>query len=152
MHPTYRVLYVCTGNSARSILAEALTRHLSGGRFEAFSGGARPRGEVHPLALELLRNNDLPTEGLRSKSWTEFAAPGELIWIVPKYVPAGRPPPLTDTVSGTGVVAFIGLTVSQVPPAVVLATAVKFTGPPVLVTFTDCDGGGPALEACEKLS
>lgn len=76
MHPTYRVLYVCTGNSARSILAEALTRHLSGGRFEAFSGGAHPRGEVHPLALELLRNNDLPTEGLRSKSWTEFAVPG----------------------------------------------------------------------------
>jgi protein-tyrosine-phosphatase len=76
MHPTYRVLYVCTGNSARSILAEALTRHLSGGRFEAFSGGAHPRGEVHPLALELLRSNDLLTEGLRSKSWNEFAAPG----------------------------------------------------------------------------
>ncbi|TDR41593.1 arsenate reductase [Tahibacter aquaticus] len=75
MHPTYRVLYVCTGNSARSILAEALTRRLSGGRFEAFSAGADPRGEVHPLALELLRNNDLPTEGLRSKSWHEFAAP-----------------------------------------------------------------------------
>lgn len=75
MSHTYRILYLCTGNSARSILAEALTRHLSRGRFEAFSAGSHPRGDVHPLALELLRINDLPTEGLRSKSWSEFASP-----------------------------------------------------------------------------
>jgi arsenate reductase len=70
------VLFLCTGNSARSILAEAATRHFAGARFRAYSAGSYPRGEVNPFALELLRSQHLPTEGLRSKSWDEFAVPG----------------------------------------------------------------------------
>ncbi|WP_257386288.1 arsenate reductase ArsC [Tahibacter caeni] len=75
MQQMYRVLYLCTGNSARSILAEALTHRLARGRFEAYSAGSNPRGEVHPMTLALLRSVGLPTDGLRSKSWNEFAAP-----------------------------------------------------------------------------
>ncbi len=71
-----RVLFLCTGNSARSILAEALFNHEAGGRLRAFSAGSRPRGEVHPLALERLERAGIATAGLRSKSWHEFAAPG----------------------------------------------------------------------------
>jgi protein-tyrosine-phosphatase len=72
----YNVLFLCTGNSARSILAESLTNHLGRGHFRGFSAGSHPKGTVHPIALELLNQMKLPTAGLRSKPWDEFAAPG----------------------------------------------------------------------------
>ena len=71
---SFNVLFLCTGNSARSILAEAALNQLahSDGRFKAFSAGSHPKGQVHPLAIETLEQNRIPTEGLRSKSWDEF--------------------------------------------------------------------------------
>jgi len=71
----YNVLFLCTGNSARSVLAESILRKDGAGRFRAFSAGSTPKGTVHPLALQVLDSMDYPTDDLRSKSWTEFAAP-----------------------------------------------------------------------------
>jgi arsenate reductase len=71
----YNVLFLCTGNSARSIIAEALINQWGRGKFEGFSAGSHPKGAVHPIAIELLKRMKLPTEGLRSKGWDEFAAP-----------------------------------------------------------------------------
>jgi len=72
----YNVLFLCTGNSARSIIAEAILRSVGAGRFRAFSAGSHPTGTVHPMALELLRASRMPTEGLASKSWERYAEPG----------------------------------------------------------------------------
>lgn len=72
----FNVLFLCTGNSARSILAESLLNHWGQGRFRGYSAGSFPKGAVHPRALQLLRSLNLPVARLRSKSWNEFATPG----------------------------------------------------------------------------
>lgn len=77
MTKPFNILFLCTGNSARSILAEAATNNLaiSRGRFRAYSAGSRPRGEVHPVSLQILQGVKIDTSSLRSKSWDEFATP-----------------------------------------------------------------------------
>src|ERR1700694_5740130 len=72
----YNVLFLCTGNSARSILAESLLNHWGHGKSRASSAGSFPKGQVHPTAVDLLQRMNLPAENLRSNSWGEFAAPG----------------------------------------------------------------------------
>lgn len=73
---TFNVLFLCTGNSARSIMAECILNKLGGGKFQVFSAGSRPKGSLHPETLALLQSQGHDTTGLRSKSWSEFTGPG----------------------------------------------------------------------------
>ena len=73
--PMYNVLFLCTGNTARSVLAEGILRKLGEGRFRAYSAGSQPKGMVNPFAVKVLGNYDYPTDGYRSKSWDEFSSP-----------------------------------------------------------------------------
>ncbi|MBI5323634.1 arsenate reductase ArsC [Bradyrhizobium sp.] len=73
---TFNVLFLCTGNTARSILAESILRKEGRGRFQSFSAGSQPKGTVNPFAIKVLREMDYPVDDLRSKSWQEFAQPG----------------------------------------------------------------------------
>lgn len=76
VHRPYNVLFLCTGNSARSVIAEAILNRLGAGKFKAYSAGSMPKGEVHPETLALLKRLNYDTSAFRSKSWDEFAQPG----------------------------------------------------------------------------
>ena len=78
----FNVLFLCTGNSARSIMAEAILNRMGAGRFHAFSAGSQPKGQVHSEALALLRSLGYETSAFRSKGWNEFGAPGATTWCV----------------------------------------------------------------------
>jgi DNA-binding transcriptional ArsR family regulator len=90
---TFNVLFLCTNNSARSIMAECAMNRWGGGRFHAFSAGSKPRGTVHPITLQILKELEYETEGLRSKDWNEFAKPGGApldFGLLPKPVQHGQ--------------------------------------------------------------
>jgi len=126
--PVYNALFLCTGNSARSIMAEAILARLGIGRFHAYSAGSHPKGEVHPRALALLKRLNYPTAGFRSKSWDEFAQPGaphlDFVFTVCDQAAAEVCPiwpgqPMTahwgvpDPAAATGTEAEIGLAFSE---------------------------------------
>jgi arsenate reductase (thioredoxin) len=126
--PIYNVLLLCTGNSARSIMGEAILNRVGAGRFKAYSAGSHPKGEVNPRTLQLLKRLDYSTEGYRSKSWDEFGRPGaphlDFVFTVcdqaaQKVCPIWPGQPMTahwgvpDPAAATGTDAEIGLAFSE---------------------------------------
>jgi len=94
----FNVLFLCTGNSARSVIAEAVLNQLGRGRFKAYSAGSLPTGSVNPHVLDLLQRNNMPTEGIRSKSWDEFAGPDAPNWTL--FLPYATKPQVKFARSG----------------------------------------------------
>lgn len=95
---TYNVLFLCTGNSARSIIAEAILNRLGQGKFKAFSAGSHPKGEVHPFSIQLLKGLNYDMSFARSKDWEEFAKPGAPRWI--SFLPSATTRPMKLARSG----------------------------------------------------